>query len=140
MKTERKYQFSLEFPKQTAEQVQAGELLKKLGANGSNVVVRALSEYIQAHPELVSNEGASQIRAVHNTGLTREDVLKLIREELAKNAAPSPAPHPAPSQSFVRRPVDQPFVRQPVDQSFVRQSVDDESTDAMLANLDGFFS
>ena len=52
MKRDGKYRFSLQFGSETREQVQAGELLERLGNRKSAVVIAALNAYIAAHPEL----------------------------------------------------------------------------------------
>ena len=49
-----KYRFSLQFPAETEEQIQADELLERLGNRKSAVVVAALGEYLAAHPALLS--------------------------------------------------------------------------------------
>ena len=46
MKRDGKYRFSLQFRSETDEQVQAGELLERLGNRKSAVVVAALNAYI----------------------------------------------------------------------------------------------
>ena len=49
MKRDGKYRFSLQFGSETREQMQAGELLERLGNRKSAVVIAALNAYIAAH-------------------------------------------------------------------------------------------
>ena len=83
-----KYQFSLQFPVETEEQIQAGELLERLGNRKSAVVVAALGEYLAAHPALLSPECRVEIKAVQSisSDSLRKMVLDLLEEQLA--AAP----------------------------------------------------
>ena len=87
MRTEKGYKITLQFPAKTLEQRQAGEFLERLGSKKSRVVVQALTEYLQKYPDLLEVGGNIQVAAI---GFTKEDVLALIREELARgNYAPS---------------------------------------------------
>lgn len=87
MKRDGKYRFSLQFGSETNEQVQAGELLERLGNRKSAVVVAALNAYIAVHPELA---GPSNIPvSVKIEGGIRRDALEqlvrsLIDERIAK--------------------------------------------------------
>ena len=84
MKKNGKYRFSLQFPAETEEQIQAGELLEKLGNRKSAVVVQALYEFLSAHPELLHAE----VKIAVNTTQTfskaqiEELVENLVRERL----------------------------------------------------------
>lgn len=53
MKRDGKYRFTLQFPADTERRIQAGELLEQLGNRKSAVVVAALCEYAEKHPELL---------------------------------------------------------------------------------------
>ena len=78
MKRDGKYRFSLQFGTETTEQIQAGELLERLGNRKSAIVVAALNEYIAAHPEFAG----SADRKVHvkiESGLSRDTLEQLIR-------------------------------------------------------------
>lgn len=66
MRKNGKYRFSLQFPAETEEQIQAGELLERLGNRKSAVVVAALGEYLTAHPDLLSPECRVEIRRVQS--------------------------------------------------------------------------
>lgn len=84
MRKNGKYRFSLQFPAETEEQIQAGELLERLGNRKSAVVVAALGEYLAAHPALLSPECRVEIRAVQNVSSEqlKEMVQKMLDERL----------------------------------------------------------
>ena len=73
MKKDGHYRFNLQFPAETEEQIQVGELLERLGNRKSAVVVTALSEYLAAHPELCSPECKVEI---HTAQAVRPDELR----------------------------------------------------------------
>lgn len=88
MRKNGKYRFSLQFPAETEEQIQAGELLERLGNRKSTVVVAALGEYLATHPALLSPECRVEIKTVQSlsSDSLREMVRNLLEEQLA--AAP----------------------------------------------------
>lgn len=57
MKKNGKYRFSLQFPAESEEQIQVGELLERLGNRKSAVIVEALYSFTVAHPELLHSGG-----------------------------------------------------------------------------------
>ena len=77
MKRDGKYRFSLQFRSETDEQVQAGELLERLGNRKSAVVVAALNAYIAVHPEL-SEPGNRPINIKIEGGMRRDALEQLI--------------------------------------------------------------
>ena len=85
MRKNGKYRFSLQFPAETEEQIQAGELLERLGNRKSAVVVAALGEYLTAHPALFSPERRVEIKTVQSlsSDSLREMVRNLLEEQLA---------------------------------------------------------
>lgn len=80
MRKNGKYRFSLQFPAETEEQIQAGELLERLGNRKSAVVVAALGEYLAAHPALFSPECKVEIKAVQN--LSPEQLKNMVQKML----------------------------------------------------------
>lgn len=54
MRKDGKYRFTLQFGADSEDQIRVGELLEKLGNRKSMIIVSALSDYINAHPELQS--------------------------------------------------------------------------------------
>ncbi len=85
MRKNGKYRFSLQFPAETEEQIQAGELLERLGNRKSAVVVAALGEYLTAHPALLSPECKVEIRTEQSftPDFIKEMVQKMLDERLA---------------------------------------------------------
>ena len=77
MRRNGKYRFSLQFPAETEEQIQAGELLERLGNRKSAVVVAALGA-------LSSPQCKVEIRAVQNLSpeQLKEMVQKMLDERL----------------------------------------------------------
>lgn len=52
MRTGSGYRFSLQFGADTESKIRIGELLEKLGNKKSALIVPALIEYLEKHPEL----------------------------------------------------------------------------------------
>lgn len=73
MRRDGKYRFSLQFSDSTVEGRKAGELLESYGNRKSMLIVAALNEYLEAHPEL--NEENCSIR-VSVTPVTSPDELE----------------------------------------------------------------
>ncbi len=61
MKRDGKYRFSLQFSDDTAEGRKAGELLEGLGNRKSMIIVAALNEYLEGHPELYQENCSIQV-------------------------------------------------------------------------------
>ena len=62
MQTEKGYRFTLQFPNLTEQQITVGELLERSGSKKSRLVVEAVAEYIQRHPEtMMTPEGIINI-------------------------------------------------------------------------------
>ena len=62
MKKDGKYRFSLQFSADTEEHIRAGELLEKLGNKKSLIVVDALNDYLNKHPELEKQYGSVNLK------------------------------------------------------------------------------
>ena len=84
MKRDGKYRFSLQFGSETREQVQAGELLERLGNRKSAVVIAALNAYIAAHPELAE---PAPVRVKIDGGIRREALEQMIRSIIDERIA-----------------------------------------------------
>lgn len=115
-----------------------GELLERLASKKSRFIVHVLSEYIQAHPEVGNHGSAIQIQPARGTGLTREQVRELIREELVKAAVSLPTVSPETELQAVRE--KSAFSLPPANFSSDVQPVSEDSIDAMLSNLEEFFA
>ena len=77
MKKNGKYRFTLQFSCDTDEQINAGELLERLGNKKSYIVVAALYEYIAMHPELNDKKSKIEINVLSN--YDRSYIEKIIR-------------------------------------------------------------
>ena len=62
MKRDGKYRFSLQFPALTEQQIKVGDALERMGNRKSNIIVDAVSKYIDAHPELIASYSSSRSR------------------------------------------------------------------------------
>ena len=82
-----KYRFTLQFGMGTDEEQRAGKLLEQLGKRKSPIVVAALNEYVENHPELLEGKPSIQF---HISGpdpqALRETILQLIEERLGPGA------------------------------------------------------
>ena len=77
MKKDGKYRFTLQFGADNDEQIRVGELLENLGNRKSAVIVSALSDYLNAHPELQS--GNSKIEVKVTSTFNHEQITQLIK-------------------------------------------------------------
>jgi len=95
VKTPDGYRFSLQWGVDSAEKIQAGEVLEKLGNKKSAFVVLALTEYLKAHPDITPN--GQKINIIVQPNLTREQVeamvISIIGERLS-NIRPIPSIRP----------------------------------------------
>ena len=84
MKKDGKYRFSLQFSSDTPENMQIGELLERLGNKQSRVIISALTEYLQKHPQLSEESCKIEIRATgYDWEKVEEFIRKLIDEKLS---------------------------------------------------------
>lgn len=84
MKKDGKYRFSLQFSSDTPENMQIGELLERLGNKKSRVIISALTEYLQKHPQLSEESCKIEIRATgYDWEKVEEFIRKLIDEKLS---------------------------------------------------------
>ncbi len=89
MKIDGKYRFNLQFPAETEEQIQAGELLERVGNRKSAIVVEALSAYLQSHPEVL---GAEKKIEIHSTPkYDREEIEQMIRRAVQEHFQSDPS-------------------------------------------------
>ena len=77
MRKDGKYRFTLQFSADSEDQIRVGELLENLGNRKSMIIVSALSDYINAHPELQS--GYSRIEVKVAPAFDRNQMERLIR-------------------------------------------------------------
>ena len=92
MKKDGLYRYSLQFPDDSEKRIQAGELLEKLGNKKSAVIVAALNEYLDNHPEFETQ--GLRIRIEQENGISRDKLERLIRtliqEQLQHNTTEPP--------------------------------------------------
>lgn len=77
MRKDGKYRFTLQFSADNEDQIRVGELLENLGNRKSTVIISALSDYIDTHPELQS--GYSKIEVKVAPAFDRSQMERLIR-------------------------------------------------------------
>lgn len=87
MKVDDKYRFSLQFKAETQDQIQAGELLERLGNRKSAVVVAALTDYLASHPELALESTKVNIQISHGQPVEQEVLVRMIREIVEERLA-----------------------------------------------------
>lgn len=78
MKRDGVYRFNLQFPADTQEHIQVGEVLERLGKRKSSLVVAAVGEYLDRHPQWETPE--VRIKIEQQSALTREKLEELVRE------------------------------------------------------------
>lgn len=93
MKKENVYRFSLQFAADTEPRIRAGEFLERLGNKKSAVVVEALNDYLQKHPELQTE--TVQIQIAVQADLRRQRLESLIRDIVAEQLARSSTTDPS---------------------------------------------
>ena len=96
MKKEKVYRYSLQFPGKTEEQMRAGELLEQLGSRKSRFIIRAINEYMDAHPDEVAV--ATLPRPIPVPAYSRDELRALLVEILAENGYTTKAPSLPESQ------------------------------------------
>lgn len=89
MKCDGKYRFTLQLPADTERRIRAGELLEQLGNRKSAVVVAALCEYADRHPELLTRPVRAKIQTEYaaSRAALEELVRKLVSEQLEQGNA-----------------------------------------------------
>lgn len=82
-----KYRYTLQFGMATVEEQRAGELLENMGNKKSPVIVAALNEYLDKHPELLSGKAVIQYRlSTLPHEQLKETIRQLIEERLGTGA------------------------------------------------------
>jgi hypothetical protein len=85
MKKEKVYRYSLQFPGKTEEQVRVGELLEQLGSRKSRFLIRAVSDFIDSHPEEVAMYTFARSLPAPTPTYSREELRSLLIELLAEH-------------------------------------------------------
>ena len=104
MKRDGVYRFNLQFPSDSEERIRVGEVLERLGKRKSHLVVAALGEYLDRHPQWETPE--VRIKIEQQSALTREKLEELVRrlveEKLASLPVSSQEADPAWRKSRIR--------------------------------------
>ena len=89
-----KYRFTLQFGMNTVEEQRAGQLLERLGNKKSPIVIAALNEYLDSHPELLEGTAHIQFHVSNPSPQQLEKKIRqLIEERLTQGSwLPSQAP------------------------------------------------
>ena len=89
-----KYRYSLQWDAFSEEQIRAGQLMKRLGNHKSKVVVPALIEYMERHPEVMLPDGKINIvvQQTQSSAAVEELMagMKLVPETSDPGQAPAP--------------------------------------------------
>lgn len=83
-----KYRYTLQFGMATVEEQRAGELLENMGNKKSPVIVAALNEYLDKHPELLSGKAVIQYRLSTLPPEQLKDTIRQLIEERLGSGAP----------------------------------------------------
>ena len=95
MKRDGVYRFNLQFPADTQEHIRVGEVLERLGKRKSSLVVVALGEYLDRHPQWETPE--VRIKIEQQSALTREKLEELVRELVEEKLTVLPRSRREPS-------------------------------------------
>ena len=83
VKSADKYRFSLQWSAESEERIQAGEFLESLGNRKSELVILAVTEYLNAHPEI--SAPGSKLKIVIKPELRMEQVKAMIQTMIEEN-------------------------------------------------------
>lgn len=88
MKMEGVYRFNLQFPADTQEHIRVGEVLERLGKRKSSLVVAALGEYLDRHPQWETPE--VRVKIEQQSAMSREKLEELVRRLVEEKLASLP--------------------------------------------------
>jgi len=131
MKTLDRYRFSLQWGVDSAEKVQAGKVLEKLGNKKSEFVVLAVSEYLKTHSDLpINGSDGQKISIVVQPSVTREQIEAMVMAAIFEQmAGMKPVIH---EQMAGMKPVTR------NDAPNMADLPDESNIDIMLKNLEMF--
>lgn len=86
MKKDGKYRFTLQFGTDSEAHIHVGDLLESLGNRKSAVIVSALSEYLNAHPELRSSHSkiVVKVASTYNHEQMEQLIRTVVEEKLSE--------------------------------------------------------
>lgn len=104
MKRDGVYRFNLQFPADTPEHIRVGEVLERLGKRKSSLVVAALGEYLDRHPQWETPEVRVKIeqQSTLNRDKLKEIVRQLVEEEMNHSAVFSKTPESSQAEEVDR--------------------------------------
>ena len=117
MKKNGKYRFSLQFPNESEVQKTVGDFLERMGNRKSALIVQALWEYLQNHPEHAAGQSLS---CPVPLALSRNELRTLIGDVLKEQLSPAPSHELIPSSPDSSPPIPE------------------RAIDSILSNLDLF--
>ena len=82
MKQDGMYRYCIQFRAHTESEIRAGELLEKLGRKKSAVIVAALLEYMDNHPEFTDGDQSHVTVNTMSLGALEAHISRLIEEKL----------------------------------------------------------
>ena len=82
MKQDGMYRYCIQFRAHTESEIRAGELLEKLGRKKSAVIIAALLEYMDNHPELTDGDQSHVTVNTMSLGALEAHISRLIEEKL----------------------------------------------------------
>ncbi len=88
MKRDGVYRFNLQFPADTQEHIRVGEVLERLGKRKSSLVVAALGEYLDRHPQWETPE--VRVKIEQQSAMSREKLEELVRQLVEEKLASLP--------------------------------------------------
>ncbi len=83
MKRDGMYRYCIQFNAQTEAEIRVGELLEKLGRKKSAVIITALLEYMDNHPELESGDHRHLKVSTISISSLEEHISRIIEERLS---------------------------------------------------------
>ena len=86
-----KYRYTIQFGMDTEAEKQAGSFLERLGNRKSPVIIAALNEYLQHHPELCEDQSRVQFNISGVDPRMLEMKIRKLFEERLGSGAPIPA-------------------------------------------------
>lgn len=98
-----KYRFTLQFGMDTVEETRAGKLLEEAGKRKSPIVVAALNEYIEKHPELLSSNVRIQFQVRPLSPDQLEMKIRQLIEERLSSGGNIPPQIPAQTPNTTRQ-------------------------------------
>jgi len=86
VKKDGRYRYTLQFGMESEEQIRAGELLEKLGNGKSTIIVAALNEYLDSHPELQAGHCKIEVKvsSTYNSAKIEQLIRTLVEEKISE--------------------------------------------------------